>query len=934
MLKAPIPSDEQKRIDKLNEYQILDTLQEQELDEITKIAAQICDCRISLISLIDTHRQWFKSKYGLTTNETPRDISYCGHAIMSDEIFIVEDSALDERFCDNPLFLGEPHARFYAGAPLISTEGQRIGTLCVIDSDSKVLDEKQKLILKSLSQQIITIFEARKLLYEKQNNEFLLKEVQKNAQIGGWELNVKTFKTKWTDEVFRIHEVEIGAAFDVKDAMSFYSDVDRTRILGDIKNCIENGVPFESDFEFITAKGNKRWVHSKGFAKRDKEGKVQRILGTLQDITHKKLKEIELKSSKEYLDLALEGAGLGIWDWYLADNSVKFDERWAQMLGLDINEIDMELTTWESRVHPDDLEKCYADIKAYMDGKTEFYENVHRMRHKNGHWVYILDRGRFSDWDQDGRPIRFTGTHFDVSELEKAKQKLSLLYQNSPFGFAFCDINGNILDVNKKYEEITGYTADELKKLSRWDLTPTKYIDDENTHLESLRANGRYGPYRKEYKNKKGDLVPVELNGFIIKDFDGKAGVWSIVEDITQKIAQEKELLYQKQFAAHHAKLASIGELAAGVGHEINNPLSIVKGYLSVLEKKMEKGSVNQSEVQAYLGKIDVATNRIARIVQGLRTFSRSDATEVSDFSPIDAIEESFNMLNEIYEKDGIHLKFNNSVRGQYLIHGNRGKFQQIIMNLVSNAKDATQDKDLRIININIRNEVDKLIIEVDDNGCGFPESLKEKIFDPFFTTKEVNKGTGIGLSLVHSFIKEMNGGIRVESKVHEGSKFTLELPALLASQIQTQVQTPSPAEANGGVQYKANVILADDDEGIRELLGDLLESMGMRVTAVENGKEALDLYMKHPDNFDLIISDMKMPQLDGPSLLKKLRENEQLKQPKFIFITGGININFEDKDNELNKLIDGYLLKPFTESKVYEILERCQLVEKMRKVS
>ena len=104
----------------------------------------------------------------------------------------------------------------------------------------------------------------------------------------------------------------------------------------------------------------------------------------------------------KYLDLALEGANLGIWDWYLIDNSVRFDSRWAAMLGLDYSKIDMELSTWESRVHPDDLEKCYADIKAYMDGETELYENIHRMKHANGHWVYILDRGRFSDWDENG----------------------------------------------------------------------------------------------------------------------------------------------------------------------------------------------------------------------------------------------------------------------------------------------------------------------------------------------------------------------------------------------------------------------------------------------------------------------------------------------------------------------------------------------------
>lgn len=123
------------------------------------------------------------------------------------------------------------------------------------------------------------------------------------------------------------------------------------------------------------------------------------------------------------LELALEGASLGTWDWDLRDNGVKFDRRWCSMLGLKLEETPMELKTWEDRVHPNDLDKCYEDIKAYMDGKTDCYENFHRMKHEDGHWVYILDRGRFSGWES-GKPIRFTGTHFDITELKRNEEKL------------------------------------------------------------------------------------------------------------------------------------------------------------------------------------------------------------------------------------------------------------------------------------------------------------------------------------------------------------------------------------------------------------------------------------------------------------------------------------------------------------------------------
>ena len=116
------------------------------------------------------------------------------------------------------------------------------------------------------------------------------------------------------------------------------------------------------------------------------------------------------------LDLAIEGTGLGIWDWDLRDDSVNFDRRWCEMLGLDHASTPMHLDTWQSRVHPEDLGACYADIQAHLEGRSDRYENVHRMRHAEGHWIYILDRGQISARDEAGKPVLFTGSHTDVTQ--------------------------------------------------------------------------------------------------------------------------------------------------------------------------------------------------------------------------------------------------------------------------------------------------------------------------------------------------------------------------------------------------------------------------------------------------------------------------------------------------------------------------------------
>lgn len=176
MIPALLPDNEARRLRILEEYQILDTENEKDFDELTKLASELCDTPISLISLVDNDRQWFKSAHGLSLHETPRTLSFCAHAINGEALFVVEDARKDARFQDSPLVTDNPNIVFYAGMPLIDKEGFALGTLCVIDNKTKQLTEFQQNALKVLSNQVLKLVELKKLNYKLNARNYILKE--------------------------------------------------------------------------------------------------------------------------------------------------------------------------------------------------------------------------------------------------------------------------------------------------------------------------------------------------------------------------------------------------------------------------------------------------------------------------------------------------------------------------------------------------------------------------------------------------------------------------------------------------------------------------------------------------------------------------------------------------------------------------------------
>ena len=308
---------EEERLIELESFSIMDSLSEDEYDNITAIAAGICDTPISLVSLIDDKRQWFKSHYGLDVTETPKDYAFCGHAIHNhNEIFMVNDSRLDDRFADNPLVTDNPNVIFYAGVPLMSENDLPLGTLCVIDNKPKELSENQIKLLKALAAQVMIILNLRKAKLTIDANELAeskqieeLNEAQKIAKIGSFLFTPSNQHYIWSEEMFRIWD------FDPKKGTPVFTDIFQ-RIHSDdielfnrsLEKAVSIGTPCDIIFRIHHSNGQIKTVRSIIKAVFSDVGEVVSLRGTNQDITEmdvlRRTSESIAKELRQFIETA------------------------------------------------------------------------------------------------------------------------------------------------------------------------------------------------------------------------------------------------------------------------------------------------------------------------------------------------------------------------------------------------------------------------------------------------------------------------------------------------------------------------------------------------------------------------------------------------------------------------------------------------------
>lgn len=500
-----------------------------------------------------------------------------------------------------------------------------------------------------------------------------------------------------------------------------------------------------------------------------------------------------------------------------------------------------------------------------------------------------------------------------LKALQEAEELYRITVNTLPTGILVVSQDNQIILANQKLSEFTGDNPEKalgksLEEVLGW------YELSEGLHKFRKERKPydfcQLGYSGEESSGKRDFLVFLSLLSYP----EGEQEIVIVLEDITARLRLQKDQELLKEKLYHSEKLAALGRLLAGVAHELNNPLAVILGNSELLTL----GDLDE-RVGKRIQTIIKAAERCKKIVANLLSFSRKTQPNKEQVNLNTVIEATLEFKNNELKLNNIDLvKELDEKLPDTLVDPTQ--FQQVLLNLLENAQHALlQNPREKTVKIKTYSQADKTFIQVADNGGGIPPENLNKVFEPFFTTKEVGKGTGLGLSVVHGIIEGHQGDMQVESKLGAGTTFTIQLPILQEEGAKSEEFTPAPPTDAQAKTGQRKILVIDDEVDILDLISDFLTDQGHEVVSAQEGVNALGKLAG--SNFDLIISDIKMPGMDGEKLYQTLAHKNPAYKDKIIFITGDV-VNSETA-RFLAESGCRFLRKPFGLEELEGILEQ-----------
>lgn len=760
------------------------------------------------------------------------------------------------------------------------------------------------------------ITEKKLLEIENQKNQDRLKVAQKIAKIGSWEFNLLTNDLIWSDELFRIFEI------DIKTKASELFNLYRNRLVPNellmldkkIENAIKTGVGFTIE-QLANFENGKRIKHILSVAEivKDSNGAPIFLTGISQDISESKLIQEKLRINEERWHYAFEASGDGIWDWDPIKKTFFYSIRWLDMLGYLPDEFTDSEQEWNSRIHPDDVALVSAQINDSLIGKSESFMQEYRFLNKKGEYIWILNRGKVVARNAKGFATRLIGTHTDINEQKIAEQKYRQKENWIRSLIANMDDLVFVLDNKLVFKEYFQKATESLF------LDPELFV---GKHYMSVGLPSEVAFIIKSTLEKciltktsqKAEYKLELLNG--TRWFD--LGISFVCDDnnlITDFICVARDITIQKQIqieivqAKELAESASItkSEFLANMSHEIRTPLNGLIGFSDLLMNT--KLDITQ---QLYISTIYNSAKSILDIISDILDFSKIEAGKLEiEYQKTDIEQlmvEALNLVSYQCQIKKLELLLNVSSEIPQFIWTDPIRLRQILVNLLGNAIKftSTGEVELKVEVLSKKNDKTELRFSVRDTGIGIEPKKLEKLFKPFSqgdtSISKIFGGTGLGLTISKKLLSLMGlPTLQIISELGKGSTFYFD--GIFKSEFNN-------IQLYENIDKFKNVLCVFSNENSYKITKDILAKYNIQCVNSKNGRDAL-INLKNETPYDVVIIDFDLPDMNGIELIKKIKENTNLAIRNLpLIFTYNSNANLNENLNEnLNDYKAKYLL-------------------------
>jgi len=638
----------------------------------------------------------------------------------------------------------------------------------------------------------------------------------------------------------------------------------------------------------------------------------------LQDeVAERMAAEEALRWSQQEYQLAMAAAHELMWSWDAESNLIQTPQGWRK-LGFGKNRTAIRLDEWKSHIHPDDVDRYWDCLIGYLRGARPAFEVEYRVRHNDGHHLWVHDRGTALR-GSEGRVYRMVGSVADITDRKRAEElntRLGRIIEESINEIYIFDSNNlRFRQVNRGARENLGYSMEELYDLTPLDLmrrfTPESFAE----RIRPLRDGSTEKlVFDTVLQRKNGTCYDAEVHLQLASSESPPVFIAFLV-DITERKATEQQL-------RHAHRMEAVGQLTGGVAHDFNNLLTVVLGNLELLRDDMPDDSRNLRMAEAAIR----AVERGAELTQRLLAFSRKQALQPKPINLNTLVADMSELLRRALGET-IEIELSPS-RGLWPTLADPAQLENALLNLAINARDAmanggrltltTANVDLSAVGATelAAEPGPYVMLAVTDTGAGMTPEILERVFEPFFTTKDVGKGSGLGLSMVYGFVRQSGGYVDVESQPDAGTTVRLYLPRANSATMQADGDRRA---APGQEGHGEAVMVLEGDATVRELVVGMLSQLGYRTVTPESGESALAVLERNSD-IAVLFTDTSLPHgTDGVEIARAVQR-----------LRPGLRIVFTSRHerpviSDLNRTDEtvGFIQKPYQEAELAERLSQ-----------